>query len=76
VGTYKQANCICTCNNPQKSNFTHCFATHPQIAAAMSYLHDLDIVHGDLSSFNVLLTSASTEAARASRGFSAKVSGA
>jgi tRNA A-37 threonylcarbamoyl transferase component Bud32 len=41
----------------------------------MSYLHDLDIVHGGLSSFNVLLTSASTEAARASRGFSAKVSG-
>ncbi|KIZ02534.1 Mitogen-activated protein kinase kinase kinase 11 [Monoraphidium neglectum] len=40
----------------------------------MSYLHDLDIVHGGLSSFNVLLTSASTEAARASRGFSAKVS--
>jgi hypothetical protein len=42
----------------------------------MLYLHSVGVVHGDLSAYNVLLTSASPDAALAARGFTAKVSGA
>lgn len=43
--------------------------TLQEIAAAMHYLHGHDIVHGDLTGGNVLLTSSEKDA----RGFSAKV---
>lgn len=44
-------------------------ATAREVAAAMSYLHHKNILHGDLTGGNVLLTAAPAEA----RGFTAKV---
>jgi len=43
--------------------------TLQEIAAAMQYLHSHDVVHGDLTGGNVLLTSSDKDA----RGFTAKV---
>ncbi|KAL6762194.1 kinase-like domain-containing protein [Haematococcus lacustris] len=43
-----------------------------EIASALSYLHAHDVVHGDLSAWNVLLTSQGTPSAH-HRGFTAKV---
>lgn len=51
----------------------HC--THAdEVATALHYLHSHGIVHGDLSAWNVLLTSTGPGAAEGSRGFTAKVS--
>ena len=44
-------------------------ATAREVAAAMSYLHHKNMLHGDLTGNNVLLTAAPAEA----RGFTAKV---
>ncbi|KAK9814720.1 hypothetical protein WJX72_010481 [[Myrmecia] bisecta] len=44
-------------------------ATAQEVAAAMIYLHQRDILHGDLSGGNVLLSSSSLD----KRGFTAKV---
>ena len=46
-----------------------CRATAREIASAMSYLHSLDILHGDLSGGNILLASSDIDA----RNFTAKV---
>ena len=48
--------------------------TAREIASAMAFLHASNIVHGDLSAFNVLLTSAAPRGLD-TRGFHAKVSG-
>lgn len=48
-------------------------ATAAEIAAGMLHLHSQGIVHGDLSGFNVLLSSADPSAAVGQRGFVAKV---
>ncbi len=47
-----------------------------QIASGMAYLHSKDIIHGDLSAFNVMLTSEPPGGAGlGGRGFVAKVAG-
>ena len=45
--------------------------TLQEIAAALQYLHRNDILHGDLTGGNVLLTASDKD----TRGFTAKVSG-
>ena len=47
-------------------------STAYEIASAMQYLHSLDILHGDLTAGNVLL-SASSSVSEDPRGFVAKV---
>lgn len=47
--------------------------TAAEIAAPMAYLHSLDLVHGDLSAFNVMLTSQGAAAGALGRGFTAKI---
>jgi serine/threonine protein kinase len=47
--------------------------TAHEIAAAMAYLHDRGIVHGDLSAYNVMLSSSGSNVSNANRGFMAKV---
>jgi serine/threonine protein kinase len=47
--------------------------TAHEIAAGMSHLHKQGIVHGDLSAYNVLLSSSGAAAAVGRRGFTAKV---
>lgn len=44
-----------------------------ELACGLAHLHSLDIVHGDLSGFNVMLSSAGEHAADAGRGFSVRV---
>lgn len=46
--------------------------TLQEIAAALAYLHANDIVHGDLTGGNVLLSASSKDG----RGFTAKARGA
>ena len=41
----------------------------------MAYLHSLGIVHGDLSAFNVMLSTSGEDAGLGGRGFVAKVAG-
>lgn len=48
-------------------------ATAHEIASALQYLHAHDIVHGDLSGWNVMLTSSGATGALGNRGFTAKV---
>jgi serine/threonine protein kinase len=48
-------------------------ATAAEIAAGMLHLHSQGIIHGDLSAYNVLLSSADPSAAVGGRGFVAKV---
>jgi serine/threonine protein kinase len=48
-------------------------ATAAEIAAGMLQLHSRGIIHGDLSAFNVLLSSADPAAAVGQRGFVAKI---
>jgi serine/threonine protein kinase len=55
-----------TCSPPDLAAI---LATAREVAAAMSYLHHKNILHGDLTGGNVLLTAAPAEA----RGFTAKV---
>jgi hypothetical protein len=50
-------------------NLISVLQTLQEVAAAMHYLHNHDILHGDLTGGNVLLTAADKD----SRGFSAKV---
>ena len=45
-------------------------ATAREVASGMAHLHSMNILHGDLTSLNVLLTSSDLD----SRGFIAKVS--
>lgn len=45
-------------------------ATAREVASGMAHLHSMNILHGDLTSLNVLLTSSDID----SRGFIAKVS--
>lgn len=47
--------------------------TAKEIAAGLQYLHALDIIHGDLSAYNVMLSSASPDAVLGNRGFVAKI---
>ena len=44
--------------------------TAREIASGMAYLHNMDILHGDLTAGNILLSSADATDAR---GFTAKV---
>ncbi|KIY92650.1 Mitogen-activated protein kinase kinase kinase [Monoraphidium neglectum] len=48
-------------------------ATAREIASGMAYLHSQNVIHGDLSAFNVMLSSAAPGAALCGRGFVAKV---
>ncbi|KAF6260297.1 kinase-like domain-containing protein [Scenedesmus sp. NREL 46B-D3] len=48
-------------------------ATAAEIASGMALLHSNGIIHGDLSAFNVMLSSADPAAAIGDRGFVAKV---
>jgi tRNA A-37 threonylcarbamoyl transferase component Bud32 len=47
-------------------------ATASEVASALLYLHSHGIVHGDLSAWNVLLTSSGAAAMQGGRGFIAK----
>jgi serine/threonine protein kinase len=51
------------------ANMEGILATAKEIAGAMIYLHSVDILHGDLTGSNVLLSCSNGDA----RGFSAKV---
>ncbi len=44
--------------------------TAREIAAGMAYLHNMDILHGDLTAGNILLSSTG---AKDARGFAAKI---
>mmetsp|Transcript_35206 Transcript_35206/g.78353 ORF Transcript_35206/g.78353 Transcript_35206/m.78353 type:complete len:865 (-) Transcript_35206:387-2981(-) len=48
-------------------------ATALEIASALRYLHTNDVVHGDLSGWNIMLCSAGATATVGNRGFVAKV---
>ena len=50
-------------------DLTPILATAREIASGMAHLHSLNILHGDLTSLNVLLTSSDID----TRGFVAKV---
>eukprot|EP00878_Enallax_costatus_P015719 GHUV01016470.1.p1 GENE.GHUV01016470.1~~GHUV01016470.1.p1 ORF type:complete len:346 (+),score=111.35 GHUV01016470.1:799-1836(+) len=54
-------------------NLVAVVAIAAEIASGMSTLHEQGIVHGDLSAFNVMLSSADAAASLGSRGFVAKV---
>mmetsp|Transcript_19044 Transcript_19044/g.32598 ORF Transcript_19044/g.32598 Transcript_19044/m.32598 type:complete len:905 (+) Transcript_19044:39-2753(+) len=56
-----------------KPNMVAILATALEIASAMQYLHAQDIVHGDLSGWNVMLSSGGSSAKEGGRGFVAKV---
>jgi serine/threonine-protein kinase RIO1 len=47
-----------------------------EVARGLAALHAADIVHGDLSAYNVLLSCDGVEALAGGRGFVAKVGGA
>ncbi|GFR42473.1 hypothetical protein Agub_g3381 [Astrephomene gubernaculifera] len=48
-------------------------ATAIELASALSYLHSKDIVHGDLSAWNVMLCTSGSTAPVGGRGFVAKI---
>lgn len=54
-------------------NLDAILSTAYEVASAITYLHSLNILHGDLTAGNVLLTS-STAISGDPRGFVAKVS--
>jgi len=54
-------------------NMTAVLATAYEMASALNYLHSHGIIHGDLSAWNVLLTSQSPTVERGTRGFAAKI---
>ncbi|KAI8472786.1 MAG: hypothetical protein J3K34DRAFT_519492 [Monoraphidium minutum] len=56
-----------------RPNILAVLTTAREIASGMAYLHSRDIVHGDLSAYNVMLASTGGEAAYGGRGFVAKV---
>jgi serine/threonine protein kinase len=51
-------------------------ATAKEVAAGMHHLQQQGLVHGDLSPYNILLTSSGAAAATAGRGFTVKVADA
>ena len=55
---------------PWQANLVAINNTAREIAAGMAYLHGMDILHGDLTAGNILLSSADAADAR---GFTAKV---
>ncbi|KAI8472537.1 MAG: kinase-like domain-containing protein [Monoraphidium minutum] len=55
-------------------NLIAVLTTAHEIALGARYLHSLDVIHGDLSPFNVLLASTGAGDGGAARGFSAKLS--
>eukprot|EP00879_Flechtneria_rotunda_P001352 GHRR01001502.1.p1 GENE.GHRR01001502.1~~GHRR01001502.1.p1 ORF type:complete len:1180 (+),score=462.14 GHRR01001502.1:255-3794(+) len=54
-------------------NLMAVLATAAEIASGMALLHDAGIIHGDLSAFNVMLSSQDAAASVGGRGFVAKV---
>ncbi|KAG2501254.1 hypothetical protein HYH03_001061 [Edaphochlamys debaryana] len=48
-------------------------ATAVELASALSFLHGKDIVHGDLSAWNVMLCTSGSTASAGGRGFAAKI---
>eukprot|EP00883_Tetradesmus_obliquus_P013133 jgi/Sobl393_1/6057/SZX69651.1 len=54
-------------------NLLAVLATAAEVAGGMALLHSNGIIHGDLSAFNVMLSSADPAAAIGQRGFVAKV---
>jgi serine/threonine protein kinase len=58
---------------PHGLNLAAIFTTSQEVAAALHHLHNCGVVHGDLSAFNVLLSSHGPKAAAAGRGWSVRV---
>ncbi|GFH12752.1 predicted protein, partial [Haematococcus lacustris] len=56
-----------------RPNMSAILQTAYEVASALNYLHSHGVVHGDLSAWNVLLTSQGTPASGGHRGFIAKV---
>lgn len=54
-------------------NLAAVLATAREVASALAYLHSANVVHGDLSAWNVMLCSSGAAAAEGARGFVAKV---
>ncbi|KXZ51728.1 hypothetical protein GPECTOR_11g175 [Gonium pectorale] len=48
-------------------------ATAVELASALSYLHSKDIVHGDMSAWNIMLCTSGSTASVGGRGFVAKI---
>ena len=61
---------LTTFHGPLQANLVAINNTAREIAAGMAYLHGMDILHGDLTAGNILLSSADAADAR---GFTAKV---
>eukprot|EP00891_Asterochloris_glomerata_P008882 jgi/Astpho2/8882/e_gw1.00129.64.1_t len=60
--------------NDGSANLGAILETAVEIAGAMAHLHSLDILHGDLTAANILLTSSTGELTmHGTRGFTAKV---
>lgn len=57
--------------NDDEPDLAALLATAGEVASAMTYLHSLDILHGDLTGSNILLCSSARPTD--SRGFVAKV---
>mmetsp|Transcript_23522 Transcript_23522/g.51619 ORF Transcript_23522/g.51619 Transcript_23522/m.51619 type:complete len:903 (+) Transcript_23522:219-2927(+) len=54
-------------------NMPGIIATAFEMASALNYLHSQGIIHGDLSAFNVMLTTVGANATKGNRGFVAKI---
>ncbi len=74
--THSPSTPLCPCARRQPSG-EPCLAAILQTAAeigdALRELHRRDVVHGDLTAYNVLLSSRAPRAVAAGRGFVAKV---
>ncbi len=57
-------------------NLLAVLVTAHEVAAGLQHLHTHDVVHGDLSAYNVMLSSTSAAARLADRGFVAKIASA
>lgn len=61
------------CHSSGLTNMEAVLATAQEVALALAALHERGVVHGDLTGYNVLLSSRHSTANRAGRAFCAKV---